>query len=219
MSDISWSTNFTAINAFNDFIEPCSYTISIGFNDESINEEDPFIAFGRVRSLLKDMYQDAIFVNLENPLLPTLHKKFKSRIITLPYHPNNFIIGVVTWYKLLSIAQGRITLEYISVSCDKSDDLALNIDEDIISSDGLMNDLAMKDWEKPAWWFRPTPTTWDIPIKKKNAEFVVETDENEWPEILQWDQKPVKMNKKKSENNIIPLKKGWKPEVIKGDKS
>jgi hypothetical protein len=219
MSEISWSTNFTAINCFKDFIEPCSYTISIGFNDESINEEDPFIAFGRVRSFLKDMYQDAIFVNLENQLLPTLHKKFKSRIITLPYHPNNFIIGVVTWYKLLSITQGRITLEYISVSCDKSDDLALNIDEDIISSDELMDDLAMKNWEKPAWWFRPTPTTWDIPIKKKNNEFVVETDENEWPEILQWDQKPVKMSKKKSENNIIPLKKGWKPEVIKGDKS
>jgi hypothetical protein len=97
--------------------------------------------------------------------------------------------------------------------------LALNIDEDIISSDELMNDLAMKDWEKPAWWFRPTPTTWDIPIKKKNGEFIVETDENKWPEILQWDQKPVKMSKKKSENNIIPLRKGWKPEVIKGDKS
>ena len=43
-------------------------------------------------------------------------------------------------------------------------------------------------------------------------------DENEWPEILQWEKKPVKISKKNTENNIIPLQK-WKPEVIKGDKS
>lgn len=218
MSEVSWTVNFTAINCFKDFLEPCSYNISIGFNDESISDEDPHTAFGRIRSLIKDLYQDAIFVHLENPLLPVLNKKFKSRIITLPYQPNNFIIGVVTWYKMLSITQGRITLEYISTSCDKSDDISLNIDEDIVTSEELMNDLAFKNWEKPAWWFRPTPTTWDIPIKK-NKEFAVITDENEWPEILQWDKKPVTIEKKKSENNIIPLKKGWKPEVIKGDKN
>jgi len=218
MSDVSWNVNFTAINCFKDFLEPCDYTISIGFNDESINDEDPHTSFGRMRSLIKDLYQDAIFVHVENPLLPTLHKKFKSRIITLPYQPNNFIIGVVTWYKILSITQGRTTLEYISVSSDKSDDIALNIDEDIVTSEEVMDDLAMKSWEKPAWWFRPTPTTWDVPTKK-NKEFIVETDENEWPTILQWDQPPAIITKKKSENNIVPLKKGWKPEVIKGDKN
>jgi len=44
-------------------------------------------------------------------------------------------------------------------------------------------------------------------------------DEGEWPDYLQWDKKPATITKKKPENNIIPLKKGWKPEVIKGDKS
>jgi len=217
MSEVSWNVNFTAINCFKDLLEPCNYTISIGFNDESINDGDPHVAFGRVRSLIKDLYQDAIFVNVDNPLLPVFNKKFKSRIITLPYQPNNFIIGVVTWYKILSITQGRMTLEYISVSCDKSDDIALNVDEDIVTNDEIMDDIAMKSWDRPAWWFRSTPTTWDIPTKK-NKEFIVLADENEWPEILQWEKKPVKISKKNTENNIIPLKK-WKPEVIKGDKS
>jgi hypothetical protein len=43
-------------------------------------------------------------------------------------------------------------------------------------------------------------------------------DENEWPEYLQWEKKPVTIEKKKAKSNIIPLKK-WKPEVIKGDKN
>ena len=159
MSEVSWNVNFTAINCFKDLLEPCNYTISIGFNDESINDGDPHVAFGRVRSLIKDLYQDAIFVNVDNPLLPVFNKKFKSRIITLPYQPNNFIIGVVTWYKILSITQGRMTLEYISVSCDKSDDIALNVDEDIVTNDEIMDDIAMKSWDRPAWWFRSTPTT------------------------------------------------------------
>ena len=218
MSTTTWSVSFTAINCFKDLLEPCSYHISIGFNDESVNEEDPYTAFGRVRSLIKDLYQDAIFVYVGNPMLPTLHKKFKSRIVTLPYQPSNLIIGVVTWYKILSITQGRISLEYISTSCDKSDDISLNVDEDIVSSDEIMDDLTFKNWERPAWWFRGTPTTWDIPIVKKK-DITVEYDENEWPEVLQWEQKPVIIDKKKkTESNIIPIKK-WKPEVIKGDKS
>jgi len=218
MSDISWTAEFTAINCYRDIIEPCNYTISIDFNDQSQEEQDPFTAFGRIRYLMKELYQDAIFVYVANPLLPILHKKFSPRIITMPYAPSNFAIGLVTWYKILSITQGRVSMEHIGVSCDKSDDLTLHIDEEIATSDEVMADMAFKNWEKPAWWFRNTPTTWDIPlVKKKDIEVVY--DENEWPENLQWEQKPVTMPKKKKvESNIVPLKK-WKPEVIKGDKS
>ena len=218
MSDVSWQAEFTAINCYKDVLEPCSYNISIDFNDHSQEEEDPYTCFGRIRNLIKDLYQDAIFVYVANPLLPTLHKKFSSRIVTLPYAPSNFVIAVVTWYKILSITQGRVTLEHIAVSCDKSDDITLHVDEDIIASDELMDDLAFKNWERPAWWFRNTPTTWDIPILK-NKEIIMKYDENEWPEHLQWERKPVTIDKKKkTESNIIPLKK-WKPEVIKGDKN
>jgi hypothetical protein len=217
MSDVTWQTNFTAINCYKDFLEPCSYSITIGFNDESLNEEDPHTSFGRVRRLIKDLYQDAIFVYVGNPLLSTLTKKIKSRIVTLPYQPSNLIIGIVTWYKILSITQGRMSLEYISTSCDKSDDIALNVDEDMVSNEEIMADLAFKNWDKPAWWFRSTPTTFDVPVVKKK-EIEVIYDENDWPEYLQWEKKPVKIEKKKSQNNIIPLKK-WKPEVIKGDKN
>jgi hypothetical protein len=217
MSEVTWQTQFTAINCYKDFLEPCSYSITIGFNDESLNEEDPHTAFGRVRSLIKDLYQDAIFVYVGNPLLPTLTKKIKSRVVTLPYQPSNLIIGIVTWYKILSITQGRMSLEYISTSCDKSDDIALNVDEDMVTNEEIMADLSFKNWERPAWWFRNTPTTFDIPlVKKKEIEVIY--DENEWPEYLQWEKKPVTIEKKKSKSNIIPLKK-WKPEVIKGDKN
>jgi len=77
----------------------------------------------------------------------------------------------------------------------------------------------MKNWNKPAWWFRPTPTTFDVLYKKK-GQTLMDYHEAEWSEWLQWEQKPdVKEVKKKTENNVIPLKKDWKPEVIKGDKS
>ena len=218
MSEISWKTNFTSINCFDGVIEPCTYTIDIAFNDHSENEEDQYTAFGRMRMIVKDLYEDATFINFDNPLVATLHKKFKSRIVTLPYIPSNFVIGAVTWYKMLSVTQGRIAIEHITVSCDKSDDLALHISEEIATSDEIMDDLAMKNWDKPAWWFRSTPTTWDV-LVKKGKEITMLYDEGEWPDYLQWDKKPATITKKKPENNIIPLKKGWKPEVIKGDKS
>jgi hypothetical protein len=218
MSEISWKTNFTAINCFDGYIEPCLYTIDIAFNDHADNEDDQYTAFGRMRMVIKELYEDATFIHLKNPLLDILHKKFKSRIVTLPYAPSNFVIGAVTWYKMLSITQGRISIEHISVSCDKSDDLALHISEEVATSDEIVNEIAMSDWDKPAWWFRPTPTTWDVPIIKKKQVTMI-YDENEWPDYLHWDKKLAIVKKKKSENNIIPLKKTWKPEVIKGDKS
>jgi hypothetical protein len=97
MSDINWTAEFTAINCYKDLLEPCSYSINIDFNDQSQEEQDPYTAFGRIRSLIKDLYQDAIFISVTNPLLPTLHKKFTSRLITMPYNPSNFAVGLVTW--------------------------------------------------------------------------------------------------------------------------
>jgi len=219
MSTISWSAEFSAINCYAKIMEPCNYNINITFDDESLTPEDQATAFGRIRHLIKDLYQDSIFIWLGHPLLPTLHKKLDTKLVTLPFAPNNYCIGVTTWYKILSMGQGRVSLTNVDVSCDKSDNICIHIDQDMAMEDELMEELAMKNWNKPAWWFRPTPTTFDVLFKKKGQN-VMEYHEAEWSEWLQWEQEPDKVEKKKkTENNVVPLKKNWKPEVIKGDKS
>jgi hypothetical protein len=85
---------------------------NVAFNDESLNFEDQAIAFGRMRYLIKDLFQDSLFISLENPLLQTFHKKLDSQIVTLPFAPNNYAVAAMIWYKLLSITQGRISMEY-----------------------------------------------------------------------------------------------------------
>ena len=219
MSTISWSAEFSAINCYRDIMEPCNYTINITFDDEALTPEDQATAFGRIRHLIKDLYQDAIFIWLGHPLLPTLHKKLNTKLVTLPFAPNNYCVGTTTWYKILSITQGRVSLTNIDLSADKSDNICIHIDQDMVTEDELMAELAMKNWNKPAWWFRPTPTTFDVLYKKKDQTYM-DYHEAEWAEWLQWEQQPdVKVVKKKTENNVIPLKKDWKPEVIKGDKN
>ena len=221
MSSISWNAEFSAITCFGNVMEPANFNITISFDDESVNPDDQTIAFGRIRHLIKELYQDAIFCWLGNATLQTLHKKFDTKLVTLPFAPNNYCIGVTTWYKILSMTQGRVNLTSINLSSDKSDNICINIDQDMVTEDDLMAELDMKNWNKPAWWFRPTPTTFDI-LTKKKGQNVMEYHEAEWYEWLQWDQEQeeVKTKKnKKQENNVIPLKKNWKPEVIKGDKN
>lgn len=146
MSAISWSTEFSAINCYRDVMEPCNYNINITFDDESLSPEDQATAFGRIRHLIKDLYQDAIFIWLGHPLLPTLHKKLNSKIVTLPFAPNNYCVGTTTWYKILSITQGRVSLTNIDLSADKSDNICIHIDQDMVTEDELMQELAMKNW-------------------------------------------------------------------------
>ena len=220
MSNIDWTAEWSSINCYKNEIEPCNWQITASFNDESLSMDDQAIAFGRMRYLIKELYHGSIFIYNVNPLLQTFHKKLDTRLITLPFVPNNYAVAAITWYKLLSVTQGRISLEHLHISCDKADNLGINFDPEEAINDELMEEISYKDWDVPAWWFRPTPTTWDV-LVKKDKKNVMEYDNNEWPEYLQWERKPdtVKSEKKKSESNVVPLKKNWKPEVIKGDKN
>jgi len=220
MSTITWNAEFSAITCYNNVLDPVNFNISISFDDETSQSDDQTTAFGRIRHLIKDLYQDAVFIWLGNPTLPLLHKKFDNKIVTLPFAPTNYSIGVATWYKILSMTQGRITLTGVSFGCDKSDNISINVDHDMATEDDLIAEMDMKNWNKPAWWFRSTPTTYDV-LYKKQGKHVMEYHEADWPEWLQWDQEEETKTKKnkKQESNVIPLKKNWKPEVIKGDKN
>jgi hypothetical protein len=217
MTDLSWTADWTCTNIIDDYIGPCHYEITLTFdmNAESILEQT--VAFGRIRSLIKEIYQDSVFISMDNPLLPILKNKTKQLITTFPMNATDAVICAITWYKINAICEGRITLTGLSLSCDQSEDLVIHFDEDFAESNTVMEDLNLGEWEEQPWWFRETPAVGDwAQVTKKGKKIIIE--DGRWLDYLKWDQHLVEEKTSKYENNIVPLRPKWKPEVIVGDK-
>jgi hypothetical protein len=176
------------------------------------------VVFGRIRSLIKDLYQDGLFISLDNPLLPILKEKTKQLTVTFPTVPNDLMISLATWKKIDSICEGRARVNNVMISCDQSDNLTVHYDEDFAHSQETITEFNLMPWpEQAAWWYRADSgvSDWMETAKDKNKLHVEVTD---WQPLLQWDYKLDK-TKKKNTDNVVPLKKTWKPEVISGDKT
>lgn len=215
MATLSWSVEWTCTNILQEYIGPCKYNVTIHFEMEEDSTHEQTVAFGRISSLFKEIFQNSVFISLDNPLLPTLKKKTKQIIATFPKEPTDSVIAAIIWYKIMAICEGRISLEMIEIRCDQSEDLVIHFDQDFAENEAVIEDISMPDWEEKPWWFRETPTVGDwIETVKKEKKFHIET--GRWLEYLQWEEKEEK--NKKIENNVLVFKPKWKPEVINGDK-
>jgi hypothetical protein len=176
------------------------------------------VVFGRIRSLIKDLYQDGLFISLDNPLLPILKTKTKQMTVTFPTVPNDLMVSLATWKKIDAICEGRARVNNVMISCDQSDNLTVHYDEDYAHSSETVEEFGLIPWpDQLAWWYRADSgiSDWMEVVKNENKLHLEVTD---WQPLLQWD---YKLDKKKNKNtdNVVPLKKSWKPEVISGDKT
>jgi hypothetical protein len=218
MTDMSWSSTWSCCSVIDDYIGPCYYDISISFEMLTTDTSEQTVVFGRIRSLIKDIYQDALFIGMDNPLLPMFKKKTKQLIITFPTVPNDLTVSLATWKKIDAICEGKARVNNVMISCDQSDNLTVHYDEDFVHSPETTEEFKLMPWpEQPAWWYRSDAGVgdWMETIKDKNKLHIEVTD---WQPMLRWDYKLDK-NKYKNTDNVVPLKKSWKPEVISGDKT
>ena len=218
MTDMSWSSTWSCCSVIDEYIGPCYYEANISYEMLTTDNWEQTVVFGRIRSLIKDLYQDGLFISLDNPLLPILKKKTKQMTITFPTVPNDLMVSLATWKKIDAICEGRARVNNVMISCDQSDNLTVHYDEDFAHSSETVEEFRLIPWpDQPAWWYRADSgiSDWMEVVNNENKLHLEVTD---WQPLLQWD---YKLDKKKNKNtdNVVPLKKSWKPEVISGDKT
>lgn len=218
MTDMSWSSTWSCCSVIDEYIGPCYYEANISFEMLTNDNWEQTVVFGRIRSLIKDLYQDGLFISLDNPLLPILKTKTKQMTVTFPTVPNDLMVSLATWKKIDAICEGRARVNNVMISCDQSDNLTVHYDEDYAHSSETVEEFGLIPWpDQLAWWYRADSgiSDWMEVVKNENKLHLEVTD---WQPLLQWD---YKLDKKKNKNtdNVVPLKKSWKPEVISGDKT
>jgi hypothetical protein len=217
-TDMSWTGHWTCTTVIEGKIMPTYYNVNINFQMLAEDVWEQTVTFGRMRALIKEIYKDSIFISMDDPLLPVLKKKTQQQITTFPKNPTDMLISLITWHKLTAITEGRAIIDTCTVSSDVSDNLIVHLDADYVYSTDAVEDNQLKPFgDKPAWWYRPEPCTGDfMEFQKNQTKLHIET--GRWLDYLLW--QPKKKNTiKNTQDNVVPIKTNWKPEVIIGDKT
>jgi hypothetical protein len=217
MADMSWRTVFKTVTIVDKFISPCNYVFEIAFDLDTEDTAKQNTAFLRIKHLIENVLNDSIFICLDNTLLPVLKKDSETAVITFILEPMDLVIATTLWRKIEAITDGLLVIERISLSSDKADNLTINLSQDFMEDASMLEEDPFKKYGKPAWWFRNDLGVEDW-IEEGDPQMQIHYNVNRWPDYLEWDYE-FKEEDAEPKDNVVPLDKKWKPEVITGDKT
>ena len=209
MTDLSYDCTWDTVIVLDDWLGPNKYECQIYFDIETDNGDEQNTAFERCKILLETVFDHGVFININNPLMSTLQKKTKQKIITLPTEPLDVIVAAVIYSKLNAISEGRLSIQKVKIRSKQGDNIWVHFDEDFATDFGSLScDFYDSLKDETPWWSRSDPSTGDwFETNKKELKFHKQT--STWDKSLNWQQEPS--NDKKS-------KSSWKPQVIDGGK-
>jgi len=209
MTDLSYDCEWNCVIALDDWLAPNSYACKVYFDIETDDGEQQNIAFERCKIMLHSIFDQALFININNPLIQTLEKKTKQKIITLPNEPIDVIMAAMIYTKLNAISEGRLFIRKVKLRSTQGDNIWIHFDDEFAEDFGSLEcEMYKTVKEEQPWWGNPDPSTCDwFEIGKKEIKF--HKHKSVWEKSLLWEQ---------SNDNKEKTGPKWKPKVIDGGK-
>ena len=206
MTDISYETSWDCTIALENWLSPNSYQCRIDFDINTDIGDFQNIAFERCKIILESVFENSLFINVENPLMPTFAKKTKQQIVSLPNEPLDVIVSSVVFRKLNAVTEQKLLINKITLSSSQGENVWIHYDDEFDQVFNLESQLFSQTKETP-WWLRNDASVSDwFEIGKKESKFHKHVAK--WEESLLWENK--------AEKNLINK---WKPTVIDGGKT
>lgn len=207
MTDLSFDCEFNTSIVLDEWITPNKYRCKVYFDVETDSGDNQNIAFERIKILMEAVFENSMIISMNNPLLQTLAKKTKQRIIALPTEPLDIIMAAIIYSKLNAIVEGNLSIQKIKLSSSQADNIWVHFDEDFAEIFGSLDSDLYKIADAKPWWTREDPATGDwFEFGKKETKFHFQ--KASWEKDLQWS----------SEDSIESKTSRWKPQVINGGK-
>lgn len=216
----TWTTTWQGTIYFEKIIIPNEWTINVKFNGESEDSYEEQVAFDRCRCLIEELYQDSMFIKLDDPAFGKMKAITDATLITIPEDPVDSAIAIATISKFACIAEDRLSFDGISISSRLSDGVELHLPNELLPEVPWLLDNPIKSMTgEAAWFMRSNAGVTDHWMKTKSKHEIVR-DMDEWTNLgLGWN--PAENTKRIEEvpEVIRPrFTKGWKPKVIDGGK-
>lgn len=120
-------------------------------------------AFERLQHFINEQIDSSIFINSEEQEAIKLYADAGINITTLPLDPVDQIIGVMLFYKLNAIMEGRMSVIETRVSSHLGDNMIYMHSESETAEDIVY----------PSWWTAPDLTHFDLEYKDGDQVFTL----------------------------------------------
>lgn len=215
----TWTTQWHGMMLVENMLIPNEWEIKVKFAGESDDSTQEQIAFDRCKFLVDVIYQESLFMSIDEGTFSKLNDKILCHKITLPDDAVDSTIAAATLSKFMCVAEDRLSFDGISISSRLSEGVEFYFDASMMKEiPWLIDNPVRKLTGEPAWFMRTDAGTTDIWIQSKKKHEIIR-DIDDWKNHgLDWEQTPVP-----NENAAVPspkpvFKKGWKPKIIDGGK-
>jgi hypothetical protein len=144
---LHYETGFLAGVYFDDRLQINSYQVGLHLVTRTVDSENSNIALERIK-IFVDSLNSTVFINSCWPLHEEMMSDMGIDITTLPEEPVDQIVGMMLYYKLNAIMEGRMEVTQIELSSSLGDHVCyLHDDEDSagpFAQDGWWNDASAR---------------------------------------------------------------------------
>ena len=214
MTDLSWSTAWDSVLAYEEQILPNTYHLTINFDIATDNGEEQNLAFERIKYFVDRVLQDAIFSAIDDENNLFFMDNFKQKLVTFPIPPQDLAVVSALFAKFRSIVDGRLDIISLELSSSQGDNVRINYDEEFAEDGKLLDshDL-IKAAEKTPWWYRNDCGSADFfKLDQESNQIMFVTDVTGWEgSDLVWPEEDIKKSKKDASS--------WNPTIIPGGKT
>ena len=127
---LHYETGFLAGVYFDDRLQINSYNVGLNLNTLTVDSANSNIALERVKAFV-DGLNSTVFINSCWPLHEEMMRDMGIDITSLPEEPVDQIVGMMLYFKLNAIMEGRMEVNQIELSSSLGDDICyLHDDED-----------------------------------------------------------------------------------------
>lgn len=161
---------------FEDQLQVNSYHVNLSLVTQTKDSASINIAMDRLKSFVYGELDSTVFINAAQQERAELMSMMGINITQLPEDPVDQIVGMMLYYKLNAIMEGRIVVTQLDISSSLGDSVWFQHDEEDASGPFSAN----------GWWHEPT-VQHDMLPEPNDVDNVVKVIPNAWIEYgLMW---------------------------------
>ena len=170
---LQYDLDFLAGIYYDERLQLNSYSISMSLLTKTTDALNTNIAMDRLKYFVHGELANTVFVNQDSTERAEMMQIMGINVTTLPEEPVDQIVGMMLYYKLNAIMEGRMTVTRLDLSSILGDSVWYQHDEEEDSPG---------PFRVEGWWHAPT-VQHDSILESVTADNVVRVIPNAWHEL------------------------------------
>ena len=180
---LRYNITFPAAAWFDGELMMTNYTLALNLLTQTMDPQDQNIALDRIKYFLINELHSTIFINQTDVERAEVFTDVGLNVTTLPEEPVDQVVGIMLYYKLNAIMEGRMKITELVMSSEAGDSI------EYFHSELEHTDL----FPETGWWHEPNLCHSNVEFEDEgDDENVVTLGSDEWREQdLGWAQEEV----------------------------